>query len=116
MQDLVIWQEGMQVVEDVYGVTARWPGSELYGLTSQARRASVSIPANIAEGVGRGSAGELARFCRIALGSTYELMTHLELAQRLKFSNPEELQPLLTALSLLMRRISRFVHVQEARR
>nr|WP_255639373.1 four helix bundle protein [Deinococcus betulae] len=90
---MVIWQEGMQQVEAIYAVTACWPGSELYGLTSQARRAGISIPANIAEGVGRGSAAELARFCRIALGSAYELMTHL------KFSSSEELEPALAPLS-----------------
>ncbi|WP_229781135.1 four helix bundle protein [Deinococcus arenae] len=115
VRDLRIWQEGMQLVEDVYALSAGWPSSELYGLTSQARRASVSIPANIAEGVGRGSPGELARFCRIALGSAYELLTHLELALRLRFSSADQLDPAFQTLGVLMRRITRFIQVQEAR-
>ena len=116
IRDLVIWQEGMQLVEDVYVLTANWPPSELYGLTSQARRAAVSIPANIAEGAGRGSAAELVRFSRIALGSAYELMTHLELSVRLHFTTSDKAQPLLNQLNTLMRRISRFIQVQEARK
>lgn len=115
VRDLVIWQEGMRLVEDIYSLSARWPAAELYGLTSQARRAAVSVPANIAEGVGRGSPAELARFCRIALGSAYELMTHLELAVRLGLAAPAQADPVFQELTTLMRRISRFIQIQEAR-
>lgn len=116
VRDLIIWQEGMQLVENIYTLTSNWPPTEIYGLTSQARRAAVSIPANIAEGIGRGSPAELARFCRIALGSTYELMTHIELAVRLNFITAEQTQAVFQSLQTLMRRISRFIQVQEARK
>ncbi|UYG06070.1 four helix bundle protein [Halomonas sp. M4R1S46] len=77
------WQQGMQLVEEVYRLTARFPSSEQFGLTSQMRRAAVSIPSNIAEGAGRGSPAEFLRFLVIARGSLNELETQCQLAQRL---------------------------------
>lgn len=116
VRDLVIWQEGMAVVETVYRLTGEWPKAEVYGLTSQARRAAVSIPANIAEGSGRGSPGEWVRFSRIALGSAYELMTLIEISVRLKMTPPDTAEPLQTALGILTRRLNRFIQVQESRK
>lgn len=83
--ELRVWQTSMDLAEAVYALTARFPREEIYGLTAQMRRASVSIPSNIAEGYGREQRGYLAQFLRIALGSARELETQLKLAVRLKF-------------------------------
>ncbi|GAA5511975.1 hypothetical protein Dcar01_00689 [Deinococcus carri] len=106
----------MALVEGVYRLTSMWPKAEIYGLTSQARRAAVSIPANLAEGVGRGSPAEMARFTRIALGSAYELHTLLALSERLALAEAAATSPLLTQLEQLNRRLSRFIQYQESRR
>jgi four helix bundle protein len=83
-RDLVAWQKAMALAEAVYRETATLPLEERYGLTSQMRRAAVSIPSNIAEGQGRRSSDdEFVRFLAIALGSVCELETQLELAERL---------------------------------
>jgi four helix bundle protein len=88
-RDLVAWQKSMALAEAVYRETAAFPMEERYGLTSQMRRAAVSIPSNIAEGQGRRSSDdEFARFLRIALGSNCELDTQLELATRLGLMSP----------------------------
>ena len=87
MQDfrkLAVWQRSHQLALDVYARTASFPKEELYGLTSQLRRASTSVPANIAEGCGRGGGADLARFLQIAMGSASELEYHLLLARDLK--------------------------------
>jgi four helix bundle protein len=80
---LGVWQNSHAVTPDVYRVTAHFPRDEFYGLTTQMRRSSSSIPANIAEACGRGGSGEIARFFRIALGSASELDYHLLLAHDL---------------------------------
>ena len=72
-QDLIGWQKAMDLVEVVYHLTKRFPSEELYGLTSQVRRAAVSVPSNIAEGQGRNSTNEFARFLSIAHGSLREV-------------------------------------------
>ncbi|WP_269546562.1 MULTISPECIES: four helix bundle protein [Deinococcus] len=116
VRDLRIWQEEMDVVEHVYRLTAEWPKAEVYGLTSQARRAAVSIPANIAEGAGRGSPAELVRFSRIALGSAYELHTLVELSIRLQLTPLPTASPLLSTLNVLTKRLNRFIQYQEAKK
>jgi four helix bundle protein len=82
-RDLVAWQKAMDLVVAVYEMTSRWPRDELYGLTSQARRAAVSVPANIAEGYGRENLGSYVHFLKISQGSLKELETHIEIAHRL---------------------------------
>jgi four helix bundle protein len=84
-RDLEAWQKGMNLVEDCYRVTTSFPSSELYGLTSQIRRAAVSIPSNLAEGHCRRSTGAYLNHISIALGSHGELQTCVELAIRLGF-------------------------------
>ena len=84
-RDLEVWQLGMDLVVDVYLATERLPSAERYGLTSQIRRAGVSIPSNVAEGHARGNDGAYLNHVRIALGSQAELGTGIELASRLGF-------------------------------
>ncbi|MGB8990485.1 MAG: four helix bundle protein [Desulfobaccales bacterium] len=88
MQDfknLKVWQKGHGLTLEIYRTTETFPGNELYGLTSQMRRSCVSIPANIAEGCGRNSDPEFARFLTISMGSAAELEYHLLLARDLGF-------------------------------
>ena len=80
---LKVWEKSHSLALAIYEATANFPKSELYGLTSQVRRSAVSIPANIAEGCGRGGNAELARFLRIAMGSASELEYHVVLARDL---------------------------------
>jgi four helix bundle protein len=82
-RDLKVWEKAHRLTLAVYRGTTHFPKSELFGLTSQIRRASVSIEANLAEGCGRRSDGEMARFVQIAMGSGSELSCHLLLARDL---------------------------------
>ena len=84
-KDLDVWKFSMDLVELVYQETAKFPKEERYGLTSQMRRAAVSIPSNIAEGSGRKGDKELVQFIAIALGSIAELETQYMIAVRLQF-------------------------------
>lgn len=108
-----VWEKAHQFTLEIYKVTARFPKEELYGLTSQLRRASASIAANIAEGFGRGGNVELARFLQMAIGSAYEVEYHILLAKDLglvtKESNESlevriiEIKRMLAALLLKVR-------------
>ena len=84
-RDLIVWQKAMDLVEVLYGATASFPKEETYALTSQIRRAVVSVPANIAEGQGRRLPKEYLYFLANARGSLLELDTHLEIAVRLSY-------------------------------
>ena len=84
-REMKVWEKSHQLTLEVYKATAGFPREEMYGLTSQIRRASASIPANIAEGCGRSGVAELARFLHIAMGSASELDYHLMLARDLSF-------------------------------
>ena len=83
--ELVAWQKAMDLVEQIYKITRRFPKEELYGLTSQVRRAAVSIPSNIAEGHCRNGRREFVHHLSIALGSLGELETQVILAHRLGY-------------------------------
>ncbi|HLL71397.1 MAG TPA: four helix bundle protein [Pyrinomonadaceae bacterium] len=84
-RDLIAWQKAMELVVCVYKLSKNFPKEEVYGLTSQLRRAAVSIPANIAEGQGRRSKTEFKQYLGHARGSLLEVDTHLELALRLEY-------------------------------
>lgn len=113
-KELKVWARSHEVALAVYKGTARFPREELYGLTSQIRRAAASIPANIAEGCGRRSDGELARFLQIARGSASELEYHLLLARDLALLEASdfkvleakvvEVQRMLTSFSATVRK------------
>jgi four helix bundle protein len=79
-RDLRVWQDAMTLAESCYRLTRQFPRDELFGLTSQIRRAAASIPANVAEGHGRESTGNFVQSLRVAQGSLKELETHLLLA------------------------------------
>lgn len=89
-RDLHVWQTGVALAENVYRAAARFPRSELFGLSAQIQRCAVSIPSNIAEGRARESTREFLRFLSIALGSTAELQTQVELARRLGYLDEAE--------------------------
>jgi four helix bundle protein len=86
-KELKIWQRAIELSLAIYQLTSRFPREELYGLSNQLRRASVSIASNIAEGYGRGSRGEYRQFLSIARGSNLELQTQLVIAKELQFAN-----------------------------
>ena len=89
-RDLIVWQKSMDLVVLVYKATEGFPRHELYGLTSQIRRAASSVPANIAEGQGRRSKTEFRQSLGNARGSLLELDTHLELTLRLNYLTPTQ--------------------------
>src|SRR3989338_7486480 len=91
-RDLRIWQNGKVLVVEIYKLTDKFPRSEDFGLTSQMRRAAVSIPANIAEGFNRDQPKEFKRYLHIALGSSAELETFIEIAKELKYISSEQSQ------------------------
>lgn len=84
-KDLKVWQKGVELAVKIYRLTCDFPLSEMYGLTSQIRRASYSVPSNIAEGAGRESNKEFQHFLSISLGSAFEMETHLIIAKHLNF-------------------------------
>jgi four helix bundle protein len=89
-QDLLVWQKSIDLVAEIYRIAGKLPLNEQYGLTSQLRRAAVSIPANIAEGFGRWHANEFTRFLLIANGSVKELETHLIVGNRVGLLGKED--------------------------
>lgn len=84
-RDLIAWQRSMELVRSVYEATRRWPSDEQYGLTSQVRRAAVSIPSNIAEGFGRRATKDYLRHLGFAYGSLLEAETQLQIASMLGY-------------------------------
>jgi four helix bundle protein len=94
-RDLIVWQRAVELAADVYALTKSWPKDEIYGLTSQARRAIVSVPANIAEGYGRENRGSYQQFLRIAQGSLKEMETHLLIGERVGICSNNDIVPLL---------------------
>lgn len=89
-RDLIVWQKAMELTVFIYHLTKHFPKEETYGLISQIRRASSSIPANIAEGQGRRSNREFQQFLANARGSLLELDTHLELSFRVGYINKNQ--------------------------
>ena len=107
VRDLLVWRRAMDLVELCYRLTANFPREEKFGLTSQIRRASGSIPANIAEGFGRWNPVEFARFVSIAAGSLRELDTHLLISARLGFLNSASVDSTLRQTEELARMLYR---------
>ena len=111
--DLEVWRWGMDVADAVYDVSGSFPKAEAFGLTSQVRRAAVSVPSNIAEGWGRGRTKEYVQFLRYARGSLYEVETQLRIATRRGYLTDDQIAPILSQtgsvsrmLDALMRALS----------
>ncbi len=105
---LVIWNESLLLTKEIYKLSADFPREEKYGLTSQIRRAAVSIPSNISEGTSRKSRKEFSHFLDIALGSSYELETQLTIAQELGILKISEIIIILNKLNKIQGSISSY--------
>ncbi len=104
-KDLVIWQKSVDLATSIYKITTLFPSEEKYGLISQMRRCSVSIPSNIAEGAGRSSDKEFSRFLKIAYGSAYELETQMIISMKLEFIQTNDFEILSKELEELQKMI-----------
>jgi len=93
-KDLKVWQKGIEIVDKIYTITNKFPKEEIYGLSSQMRKAAVSIPSNIAEGFVRHHSKEYKQFLYIALGSCAELDTQVIISDRRKYITKSELEEL----------------------
>jgi len=107
-KELEIWKRGRLFCTGIYSLTSKFPESEKFGLSNQLRRASVSIPSNIAEGSSRKSNKDFSRFLEITLGSCYEIETQLLIAFDLKFISFEELNLISKELEEIIKMISKF--------
>jgi four helix bundle protein len=107
-KEMKIWQKARKQVKVVYTISKKLPKEELYGLTSQIRRAVVSIPANIAEGAGRGTDRDFCHFLDIARGSLFELDTLLILASDLEYVSEEELNPVFESINEIIKMMVSF--------
>ena len=109
LKRLEVWRRGHRLTLAVYKATATFPREELYGLTSQMRRSSAAVSANVAEGCGRGSNADLARFLQIAFGSATELENHLLLARDLSFLRPADHERLSEEVIEIQRMLTSFI-------
>ena len=112
---LRIWNDSMLLTEKIYTITKNLPKEEIYGLTNQMRRCSVSIPSNIAEGYMRGRPKEIINFLLISLGSSAELETQLEICRRLNFVSNEGTLELLADISSIQKQMYSFIKAVEVR-
>ena len=108
-QDLLIWKKAIALVTKIYKLTAGFPKSEMIGLTAQLRRASVSIPSNIAEGYGRKSRQDFSRFCQISMGSLFEVQTQLTIAKNPGFIDGDVCNSILDDSHEIERMLSSFI-------
>jgi four helix bundle protein len=114
--ELKVWEKSHELTLAVYHATKTFPKQEIYSLTSQIRRASASIPANIAEGCGRNGDAELARFCQIAMGSASELEYHSLLARDLCYLSDSDHKRVGTKVSEVKRMLTSFIQKLNADR
>lgn len=108
-KDLEIWQKSMDLTIEVYSLTKLMPQEEKYALSDQMRRAAVSIPSNIAEGIGRGSEKETVRFLYISKGSLLELETQLEICKRLNFISESSYLYISTMIESICKMLNSFI-------
>ena len=109
-KDLIVWQKGIELVNDVYAVTKSFPKDELFGLTNQMRRASVSIPANIAEGWGRKSTKNYIQFLRISRGSLFEIETLFVIARNQNYIDEEVKSSVTGKIDELGKMLNKLLH------
>lgn len=108
-KELIVWQKAHKLTLAIYKITATFPREEMYGLTSQMRRSSSSIPTNIAEGCGRISDADFARFLSIAMGSASELQYQLLLVNDLNFISQENYERLETEVTEIKKMLTSFI-------
>jgi len=108
LENILVWEKSLFLAERVYQLTANFPDTEKFGLTSQIRRAAVSISSNIAEGAGRNSNKEFKHFLGIANGSSYEVLTQIILSNKLKYINDGEKEELMELINEVQKMIFGF--------
>ncbi len=108
-EDLIAWQRAYELILSVYACTRIFPDEERFGLCQQMRRAAVSIASNIAEGYGRGSRADYARFLEMARGSAYELQTHARIARDLGYVDADTMPQLVAEVERLLNGLIRSV-------
>ena len=114
-KELEIWKKSCIFCKDIYKVTADFPDVEKFGLVNQLRRASISVPSNIAEGASRESSKEFSRFSEIANGSCYEIETQLLISNDLDFIGTKKLERLQAELESIIKMISKFRSIIKSR-
>ncbi len=107
-KELLIWKKSRQFCSEIYSITSSFPSDEKFGITNQLRRASVSIPSNIAEGSSRNSNKDFSRFLEIAIGFAYEIETQLLISSDLGFLKSAQLEILTIQLEEIIKMISKF--------
>ena len=108
-RDLIVWQKAVLLAVEVYKVTKCFPKDEIYGLTSQLRRAGVAIPSNIAEGQGRGHLSEYIQFLKIAYGSAAEVETQLMIAKKINYISNSNYDSILLLLYEIMKMLNSLI-------
>lgn len=108
-REYVIWKDSIALVKLIYQHTKHFPKEEVYGLSSQVQRASVSIPSNIAEGASRKSEKDFARFLEIALGSAFEVETQLIIARELDFIDSDSFEAIRLDLEKIQKQINQLI-------
>ena len=114
-RELIVWQKSIKLVKEVYQLTQSFPKEEIYGLSSQMRRAAVSIPSNIAEGYVRKHKQEYIQFLRIAFGSGAELETQFEIAKQLNYFTDKQTQKAESDLTEVMKMLNKLISTLVAR-
>ena len=112
-KDLDAWKNAMQLVKEIYLLTKKFPKEELYALTSQTKRAAVSVPSNIAEGLGRQYKKDTLQFLHISRGSLYELETLLNIAVMVEIITEEEFNKIIPALEKALQVLNRFINYNQ---
>lgn len=109
-KELLVWQKSIEFVTEIYKITAQFPSEEKFGLVSQIRRASVSIPSNIAEGNSRRSSADYIQFLKIARGSAAEVETQIIISNNLKFIKDENFKELSFKISELLKMLNGLIN------
>lgn len=112
-QKLDAWKISMQLVKDLYMLTKSYPKEELFALTSQTKRAAVSIPSNIAEGMGRQHKKDTIHFLHIARGSAYELETHLNIALMVAIIDEQKFKTIISIIDELMKLLNGLINYMQ---
>lgn len=113
-KELIVWQKAMHLVELIYNFTEEFPKEEVFGLTSQLRRAVVSIPSNIAEGRHRGTRKDYRQFLIVAYGSGVELETQIEIAKRLSYGNKAAYSEIEASIAEVLKMLNKMLHTLKA--